>query len=369
MLSKITLSQLPLIGASWADILEGTRFATQPLQAITFLDMATDTERGADGQTPWQRLSALPLSKLAFVTSLWRNVPVGTLLLGNTPLDQIPTPVGADGTQYGNWRDAIVASGGRLDGVDTSTNTAFGVAIAGEFGTPNIGSIAVSGTGTSGSIGTAGSIGTIGSIAISALDLHFTPLGTIPLSSVNATGIITCTGSFLCPAGSTLNDAQAAGAILPSLTLAGLYAHLTSPANQTPVTIGQLIQAMLDRADYPWEQLSIQGLQDVAGTGQNAHYHVNFDLSCSAAQNIEGPPTFSVHVNLPSGFFPVAGSSRFTFAGGDPVNVGNPTGDARRADLEQRAAGAVQRRGSSGVGPCAARLPVVRRPDARVEDV
>ena len=59
--------------------------------------MATDTERGADGQTPWQRLSALPLSKLAFVTSLWRNVPVGTLLLGNTPLDQIPTPVGADG--------------------------------------------------------------------------------------------------------------------------------------------------------------------------------------------------------------------------------------------------------------------------------
>ena len=41
---------------------------------------------------------------------------------------------------------------------------------------------------------------------------------------------------------------------------------------------------MLTASDYPWEQILLQGLQNVpgVGTGLNVHYHVDFDLVCAA---------------------------------------------------------------------------------------
>ena len=90
------------------------------------------------------------------------------------------------------------------------------------------------------------------------------------------------------------------------------------------MTIDQIVQAMLPVSDYPWEQINVQGLQDVAGTGQNVRYHVDFDLDCSIATS------FFVHVNLPDGFFVVPGSSAVSYAGAasiaapDPVNGSNP---------------------------------------------
>src|SRR5690242_14044677 len=75
-------------------------------------------------------------------------------------------------------------------------------------------------------------------------------------------------------------------------------------------------------SEYPWEQINVQGLQDVAGTGKNVHYHVDFDLVCSVATS------FSVHVKLPKGFFPVAGSSKFSYAGGTAQTAADPTNGA-----------------------------------------
>ena len=87
-LRRITLASLPLVGTTWANILAGTTLALQPLQAITFYDMATYPTRSApDAKTPWERLAALPINKVPFITSLWRSVPLGALLLGNTPLN------------------------------------------------------------------------------------------------------------------------------------------------------------------------------------------------------------------------------------------------------------------------------------------
>ncbi len=48
---------------------------------------------GTDGKTPWERLMALPLRQVPFFQSLWRSVPLGALLLGNAPLDQLPPPL------------------------------------------------------------------------------------------------------------------------------------------------------------------------------------------------------------------------------------------------------------------------------------
>ena len=135
---------------------------------------------------------------------------------------------------------------------------------------------------------------------------------------------VNCSGGFTCPAGSTLGAADAAGAINPTLTLDKLFASLPAGSIGRQTTIDQIIQAMLPLSDYPWEQLNVQGLQDVAGTGQNVRYHVDFDLDCSIATS------FFVHVNLPDGFFAVPGSSAISYAGGapvalpDPVNASNP---------------------------------------------
>ena len=106
-----------------------------------------------------------------------------------------------------------------------------------------------------------------------------------------------------------------------------LFAALTPPTAAT-ITLGELIQSMLLTSEYPWEQLSLQGLQDVPGidTGQHVHYHVNFFLDCSLSSG------YSVSVNLPTGFFPVAGSSFVSIGAGAPQHVADaaPSEDGPR---------------------------------------
>ncbi|HSC50704.1 MAG TPA: PxKF domain-containing protein [Gaiellaceae bacterium] len=319
VLRSVLLSQIPLVGTTWADILKDSPFANQPLQAVTLYDVANYGTPGSDGNTPWQRLMALPLRQVPFFQTLWRSVPLGALLLGNATIGQLPPPKKPDGTRYASWSDALTANGGSTTGV-SDANTVFGLAISGNLGTTNVGSIAAgsiaAGSIAAGSIA-AGSIAA-GSIAAGSIDLRATTLGPIPLTNVvPLADIVDCNGTFSCT-GKTLGDASAANAILPNVTLATLLDHLTAPYNQS-ITIDSIAQGILAVAEYPWEQINVQGLQDIAGTGQNVHYHVDFDLVCSVATS------FSVHVKLPKGFFPAAGSSKFSYAGGTPQTAADPT--------------------------------------------
>ena len=160
---------------------------------------------------------------------------------------------------------------------------------------------------------------------MSSLDLRMTSLGALHLSNLSPLSTIAnCLGSFLCPTGSTLADAQEAHAILPTVSLAMLFAALQPPTAAT-ITIGELIQAMLLTSEYPWEQLSLQGLQDVPGidTLQHVHYHLKFSLDCSVARS------YSAHVKLPAGFFVKAGSSQVLNDGPPAQPVADPTGNPR----------------------------------------
>src|SRR5262249_28051147 len=145
VLRGVLLSQIPLTGgASWADVLRNTPFAVQPLQAVTLYDVATYAVRDpSDNKTPWERLSALTLAQAPFFSSLWRNVPLSAVLLGNAPLSSVPVPLGPDGSPYASWSAALTGNGGSDSGLDVTQNTAFGVAIAGQLGTTNLGSIAI----------------------------------------------------------------------------------------------------------------------------------------------------------------------------------------------------------------------------------
>jgi hypothetical protein len=310
-LTSVLLSQLPIVGTTWADILKESPFAFQPLQAVSLDDIAHYETRGSDGKTPWERLMALPIKNLPFLTSLWRNVPFAALMLGNQPLNALPTPKKPDGTQYTNWTDALTANGGSTTGVDFNQNTVFGVAISGQLGSTPAGSI------PAGSI-PAGSI-PAGSIPAGSINITGTRLASILLSDLNPlSDIVTCGNGFSCT-GKTLGDAYTAQRIKPTATLDTIFSHLPSGHPARQMTIDEIIQAMLPLSDYPWEQILVQGLQDIGGTGKNVHYHADFDLDCSLATS------FSVHVRLPAGFFPVRGSSKFSYAGGTPLAAAEPT--------------------------------------------
>ena len=322
-LERIFISQIPLVGTTWSTILGNSALALQPLQAVALDAVAHDNTVGSDGKTPWQRLSALPMKNIPLFTSLWRNVPFAALMLGNAKLDTLPTPLKPDGTtRYASWRDAISQNGGDLTNVDTSQNTALGVAVAGQFGSTPAGSIPA-GSIPAGSI-PAGSI-PAGSIEVNATLLRGVLVSDItPAPNKTLADYVNCSGSvggFTCPAGSTLGQADTAGALNPTLTLDQLFASLPAGSIGRQTTLDQIIQAMLPLSDYPWEQIKIQGLQDVAGTGQNVRYHADFDLACPLATQAK------VTVTLPNGFFVVAGSAQVSYDGAAPIAASNPSGD------------------------------------------
>jgi hypothetical protein len=307
-LQSVLLSQIPLTnpaaGATWPQVLAGTPLDGRPLNTITLYEVVTNA-------AAWANLARLQLRDVPFVTSLWGGVPLAAWLLGNAPLADLQPPGG------GTWAGALDANGGSSAGLDTSTNTVFGVAVAGQLGRTDIGSI------PGGSI-PGGSIvgGTIPARAIPLRPIVPTSrLATVPLSSISSlTGIVNC-GAFVCTtAGLTLGAAATAGAIDASATYGLLLDRISdpnSPAKQ--MTISELIFAFLPASLYPWEQLNLQGLQDVGGTGRNVDYHVDFGLDCSIASS------FSTSVKLPSGEFVVPGSTSFSFGGGANQAGANPT--------------------------------------------
>jgi hypothetical protein len=323
-LRNVLLSQVPLRNTSWDQILAGTSLsactgtltgACRPLTAITLEDVANNS-------VALGRLNQLPLKDVPLFSSLWRDAPFAALLLGNATLNQLPPP-----PPHANWADALEGNGGSSSNLSPATNTVFGVYVAGQLGSTPAGSIPA-GSIPYGSI-PAGSI-PAGSIPAGSISLTMTRIGAVSISKLvpqapkTLAAYVNCGGGFSCT-GKTLGQADDAGAINPSLTIADLFAAL--PAGDADrdaargTTLDQLIAAMLPLSNYPWEEIAVTGLQDVANAPP-LHYHVDFDLNCAQAT------TFEVTVNLPAGFLPVLGSTTYSYAGGNPVTGRNPTANA-----------------------------------------
>ena len=157
-----------------------------------------------------------------------------------------------------------------------------------------------------------------------------TRIGAVPIAKLvpqapkTLAAYVNCGGGFNCT-GKTLGQADDAGAINASLTIADLFAAL--PAGDADrdaargTTLDQLIAAMLPVSNYPWEEIAVSGLQDVANSAP-LHYHVDFDLNCAQAT------AFEVTINLPAGFLPVLGSTTYSYGGAKAVVGRNPTANA-----------------------------------------
>ena len=328
-LQHVLLSQISLLnaasGATWDQVLAPPSTLNacpssgpgagagvcRPLTSLTLEDVANDS-------VALGRLNALPIKFVPLFSTLWRDAPFAALMLGNAKLNQLPAPPG-----YATWNDALEANGGSSSNVDPTANTVFGLYVGGQLGSTPAGSIPAGSIPWSFPAGSipAGSI-PAGSILVSATRIGAVPISKlVPQSPLTLAAYVNCSGPFVCT-GKTLGQADEAGAINPNLTIAQLFAAL--PAGDPDrdaaraTTLDQLIAAMLPLSNYPWEEIAVAGLQDVAGTPP-LHYHVEFDLNCATAT------TFDVTVNLPNGFLPVLGSTKFSYAGGGEVTGLNPT--------------------------------------------
>jgi hypothetical protein len=317
-LNQVLLSQIPLTnpsdGASWPQVLGNSPLAASPLNSTTLGAVARDTTVGTDGKKPWDRLAALPAKDVPFLSSVWQGIPVGAIVLGNATLGQIPDPDNPSAVTPADraaaWATTIQNSGG-CTGCTSADNTFFGIAAAGALGSTKIGAIPFGATPFGATAG--------GAITLSTMNIAGTRLAAIRLSSITPPAdIVNCSATGLQCSTGTLADAVQANAIVPTATLGKLLGDIpaTDPARQ--ITVDEIVAAVLPFTAYPWEQIPVQGLQDVAGTNKNAHYHVDFSLSCATS-------AFRVDVDLGSGFFPVQGTTTIAYGDGAAQTVADPT--------------------------------------------
>ena len=305
----VLLSQLPLVnpadGATWPQVLANTSFAGRPLNAVTLADVLGDnTARG--------RLYALPLQDVSFASTLWQGVPISAILLGAEKVSQVPAPgESGAGDRLAKWQAEIASRGGCATCVQPD-NTFFGIAIAGALGNANLGSVPFGATPYGATVG--------GAMTLATMNIAGSRLAPVPLAAfTNLSTIVDCT-AFAC-SNRTLGAAAAANALKPAATLANLFDGLQASTDPDAVrargiTLDEIVAAILPMSAFP--DVPLQGLQDRVGTGQNAHYHVDFNLACASTSS------FQVSVRLPAGFYPVPGSSTFTFGSGSPVGADDP---------------------------------------------
>jgi Tol biopolymer transport system component len=363
-LGGVPLSTIPLkLPDSWRNHLP-TAYANTPLQNVTLAQIVGTSA-----------VSGITLKDLDLSSSPLGGIPLGGIALGGIPLGGIPISGDSSKTSTQNlsdWCDYIhrqqgfatyncsqltsttsmldlglqgVPLGGiPLGGIPLGGIPLGGIPLGGiGVGTsPNalpLGGIDLSGTPLGGIPlgGISMSTSPLGGIPLGGINFASSPLGGIPLGGIGTlTNVVLCTGSFTCPAGSTLADAYRANAIKPGATLADLVGAFTdangnpikiqdigyfcvvgTPANascrtgETPIklqdlvrglpgdtTLEDLLATILNRTSYDWEDLPLPGfpLQDFSTDGGNMTYTVTFTVQGSGA-----PATALVGVHLPDG--------------------------------------------------------------------
>ena len=80
-LNNVLLSQIPLLGRSWTELLAGTSLAGQPLQSVTFGQALEANPAG---------VGSIPLNQVDLHASPLNQVGLAALMLGALPLNQVP---------------------------------------------------------------------------------------------------------------------------------------------------------------------------------------------------------------------------------------------------------------------------------------
>jgi hypothetical protein len=234
-----------------------------------------------------------------------RGIRWSSLLFGNVTFAQLPGGLAA-------YQNAISNGGGTPTQL-LATDTPLGADIAGVLGqTPSIGSTPIASTPIAST--------PIASTPIASTHVTSSRLAQVKVSKMapNPGEVVDC-GRVDCSASSTATLGTAAG-------LNAIIGTFGSPSlkpaiDDAGITMNDIVTALLAASDFPWEHLPVQGLQSVAGTGQNAAYHLSVGVDCSVVAG----KSFDAVVDLPDGFYPVPGTSTLSFGGGAPVKTDDPT--------------------------------------------
>jgi hypothetical protein len=328
-LSTLLLSQIPLCGdvplpgttqtqcqadgATWPAVLTDTTFAGKPLNTLSLADVITNTDAK-------NRLKALPLKDVSFATSLFKSVRWGSLLLG-------PTTLGSLEGGFDAWCGStglIPESGGDCTGA-TSDTSVLQMDVADHLGSAPVGSTPVGST----PVGST----PVGSTPVGSTSITASRLALVRLSDAHATvdgttygpdSVVTC--DITQSTCATLGDAFKNNALVPGLkfsapALVAAMNALPCPDDATsacPITINDILVAVLGAAGFPWESLPVQGLQPYSLTQPHVSYTLQAMVDCSVLTD------FSFAVRLPNGFFPVGDSAKLKLGDGTPISAGPP---------------------------------------------
>jgi uncharacterized protein YjbI with pentapeptide repeats len=293
-LQYVLLSQINLIGSTWDTVLCAP-LKGKPLNALTLADVAGN----ACSKTNFE---ALRLGQVDLSHTLFKGVRWASLIWGTVTFAQMPGGLAT-------WQARITNAGGNGAAI-AGSDTPLGADIAGVLGSTAIGAAPIASTPIAST--------PIASTPIASTHVTSSRLGSVRLGDMTPAGNIVNCNAVDCVNG-TLGNAYSASAILPTATFGS--AALTPALDAAGITVNDIVVSLLAASDFPWEQLPVQGLQAVAGTGQNATYHLKVSVDCSAISS------FHAAVELPKGFFPVAGTSTLSFGGGANIPTGDPALD------------------------------------------
>lgn len=283
-LRSVLLSEVRLLGTTWDAILASLNpnpFVGRPLQSITL-----DEVLAADPPA----LRTLPLRSVDLSSTPLRSVSMASIALGATPLRSVPLPDGQ------SWCDLLATLGFACadHGLgDDATLLALDL-----VGVP-LRSVPLR------------------SVPLRSVDLSAAPLRSVPLRSVHLANLPI--GTLIAPAAvadctkvacgtATLADVQRADAFKPDATLGLLFDELVA-RDDLPGSLAELLLALIDPADYPWEQVPV--LDVPMADHAEAAPEIRYELTFSVAGDRPAPARAAV--TLPAGFRLVPGSA--TFAG------------------------------------------------------
>jgi hypothetical protein len=303
-LRSITLSQLPLKAGTWEAILATLNpnpFIGVPLQAIT-LDQVLDANPPG--------LNSISLSDVDLSATPLRSIAMASILLGATPLRSIPVE-GASADVFTNWCSVLTSLGFSCAALGLNADSSV---LAVDLAGVPLRSIPLR------------------SIPLRSINLSAAPLRSIPLRSINFESavigglllnkidpakratIVDCSAPTDCANG-TLADAARDNHIVAGATLGTLFDAVN--ANDLPGSLGELLAALIDVTNYPWESLTLDGLQPYAGElARRVTYQATYKVGG------EGTAAATIAVDLPKGFRYVEGSTG-THDDGMPEPVAN----------------------------------------------
>ncbi len=273
--SPIPLSEVPLDQPnSWAAVLAGTIYASQPLQNVTLQQVLELDPPG---------LAGLTLADIDIARTPLRNASLAAIMLGSTPVSALRS----------GERPSLPA------GTDPATTTLLGL----ELGGRDLTSFYSSGLHLRGVSFVDAPVATarLGDIA-----LDQTPLGAVPLAQLPGSWYDSSGCAAPCTTLGQLQLAKPADGIKDAATVGALLS--LSPAVGGDPTIGQLLPGLVDLDQLGYENVPTDRLAAAAPLpASGVTYTATFTLDCSDA-----PADLTAAFTLPAGFRPIPATASMT---------------------------------------------------------